>query len=127
MFYHFNERLKVVCEMKLFQKIQEFYRLLGVVPIVHNNGNHLNATNVLILLNLSSGVITASAFWIIQAKSIKEYGDSFFASVTEFCGVVYFSTIIAKTNHLFELIETFEGIVHRSKDNLLTCQWKKIV
>lgn len=121
-------RLNVVDTMKLFQKIQDFYRILGVVPIDHNNGNHLNATNVLILCNLLSGFVTASAFWIIQAKSMKEYGDSFFASVTEFCAVIYLSTIIDKTTCLFELIENFEELVHRvvQKMNVSSClfQWR---
>lgn len=52
---------------------------------------------------------------MFEAKSVKEFGDAFYVSATEFGTLVYFATYVGKMTNVSKLIERFEGLVQKSK------------
>lgn len=103
--------------MKLFQTIQKLNRLLGLSP-ESNQSYSLNAKNVLILYTQIQGFIYTAAFGIFQAKTMREYGDAFYQSVTELSAAINLWNFIGEINRLYNFIEKFEGIIQKSKPTL---------
>lgn len=104
---------------KLFQKIEDVYRIIG---INNNNSKRFNPKNVFILCNLVSGFISAGVFCLFQAETVRDRAITFYASTTELCAAVYFISIIGKITRFFELIKKFEEIVNKSKVNNFTIE-----
>lgn len=106
--------------MKLFQCTQKFFRMLGLHPPQHCQNSSFNLKNILIILLLVIGFLDAIAFLLFQAKSVKEFGDSFYVSATEWGTLVYFSIHVRKMTNVSNLIERFGGLVQKSK---FQCFW----
>lgn len=100
--------------MKLFQTVQKFFQLLGLSP-KSDESYSLNAKNVLVLFIQIEGFVFTAAFGIFQAKTMREYGDSFYQSVTELSAAINLLNFIGQINSLYNFIETFEGIIAKSK------------
>lgn len=101
--------------MKLFQCTQKFFRMLGLHPPQHCQNSPFNLKNTVIILLLVVGFLDAIAFLLFQAKSVKEFGDSFYVSAS-CCGtLVYFSIHVRKMTNVSKLIERFEGLLQKSK------------
>lgn len=102
-------------QRKLFQCVQKSFQILGFCPSQHSRIAPFIPKNILLILLLVFCFISSTGFFLFQAKSVKEFGDSFLASITTLGALVYFSTTIWKMANLLKLIEKFEGFVQRSK------------
>lgn len=109
--------------MKLFQELQNTYRMLGIHP-QNRQRPTLNLRNGLIFGNLALGFTLTGAFCLFQAKSVRDIGDSFYASATELGTLVYFSVTAWKMANIMTLIEKFEKIVETSKSDTIEFSFK---
>lgn len=105
--------------MKLFLELQNIYRMLGIYPPQNRQSPTLNLRNGLIFGSLALGFTLTGAFCLFQAKSVRDIGDSFYASATELGTLVYFSMTVWKMASIMTLIAKFEGIVEQSKSNTI--------
>lgn len=115
--------------MKLFQSVQKYYRTLGVYAPQSNQNYAFNWRNLVVLFALTQGFIFTMAFCLLQAKTVREYGDSFYVSVTEFADAIYFLSNIWKMRKFFKLIEQFENFIEKSKSKnvILHLKTKNII
>lgn len=95
---------------------------------IHRASEHLfNRRNALVLLIISENLISSVIFMVNKAKTVREYLESFYGSVTSLAATVLFLSDIYNALNIFDLIANFEKILHSSKflfsftsnDNLL--------
>lgn len=101
--------------MKIFGSIRTFYRSLGIHPVQSERRVSLNPKNLLVLLFFTQGFILTAAFFLFKVKSVREFGDSFYAFATELANAIYFLSHIGKMGNILQLIENLEGFIERSK------------
>lgn len=59
--------------------------------------------------------ISATAFFLFEAKSVYEFGATLYASLTEFLTFVIFNIILCKMPEISSLIENLENFIRKSK------------
>lgn len=99
--------------MKLFQQVRKIFQVLGIHPIQHGENTRINVRNMLIAGSMGSGGVLTAAYCLFQAKTVKEYGDSFYAAVTDFLTTMYFLTLFWKMEKLVKLIEKYEEFIQK--------------
>lgn len=107
--------------MKLFQSVQRFYGILGIVPTQYNQRCSINWRNVLALLSLGQLFISTLAFCLFRAKSIKEYADSYFTCMTGLDCIIHFLVLANKIHKTSALIEHYDKLI---EDGRFWMQWR---
>lgn len=90
------------------------YRALGIHPPPPNHHPY-NWKNLLAVFVLAQGFILTAAFCLFQASTVREYGDSFYAFITEFANAIYLLSNIRKITKIKQLIQELETFVQNSK------------
>lgn len=108
----------MVTSLKLFQSVRQFYLDMGLYPSQSNGNCVPNARNSFILLSMILFCITSSAFFLFEAKSIAEYGISFYMSLSEMEMTCFFLIIAWKMPKILELIDGMEQFIAKSKPNI---------
>lgn len=101
--------------MKLFESVLKLYQMLGINPSKSKRMNLFNWKNVLVIAVFIQGFIFTALYWIFEAESLPEGGESFYASVIEFANTTYMFVIALKMNNLVQLIENLEHFFEKSK------------
>lgn len=101
--------------IKLFQSVRKFYQNIGIYPSQPNQNCSPNAKNILIFSSLILLGILSSAFFLFQAKSIGEYGFSFYTSISELNIAVVVTLLALEMPKLLNLIDGMEQFITRSK------------
>lgn len=101
--------------MKLFETVQKFYRLLGLHPSQQTQNCIFNARNILVLYIFVEGFTSTAAFGLFEAKSIAEFGNAFYAFITELLCFVYFSSTMGKMTNVLELMKKSRDIIQKSE------------
>lgn len=103
--------------MKLFQCIQKNLTMLGVDPPQHNQNTTFNGKNSIIfcIVVVATSLITSSLF---EAKSIRETGDCFYASVTDIASNVYIFSIISNTPSIYKIMSEVNEFIQKSMFHL---------
>lgn len=104
--------------MKIFQFFRKSFAFLGVEPLQAFEKNH---SMIMLLKKLPAFMLCT--IWLIcsvvfigyAAKTIDDYADAFYMSVTLTIIILQFTIIIWKTDNLFKLFEDFENIVKKRK------------
>lgn len=107
--------------MKFFQSSRKFYLSLGLKPPQPDQSFSLNAKNLLILFIFMQGSFLTASFLVFKASSMREFGDSFYASVTELANTVYFLSSMSKMGNILRLMENIEEFIKRSESK----HWEK--
>lgn len=98
-------------KIKLFQFVQNGYQIMGIYPSQSNRNVLLNAKNVYFSLTMIEMIISSMAFFVFQAESIEEFGQSFFVSITILYALVGLLITIWKIPNILMLIEHFDEFV----------------
>lgn len=101
--------------MKLFQSLQEFYQELGLKSPRSNQNASVTWKNLLIFSILVQGFICTSSFCLFKAKTVQEYGDSFYIALTEFTNSIYCFHFILNMGKIYQLIKKLEQFVEKSE------------
>lgn len=110
--------------MKLFESVQKYFRTLGIRPPESSEKSSYNFLNSMVLLVLVTGSIFTMAFCLFKAITVREYGDSFYASVTEMANTVYLLSNIWKMRTIFNVITRLEEFIQKRKwFFFLSVQW----
>lgn len=88
---------------------------MGIYPSEHGRNASLNWKNVLISCNLTLASILTGGFCMFQAKSVREYGDSFYAFATELATLAYYLATATKMASILSLFEKFQELVETSE------------
>lgn len=101
--------------IKLFQSLRQFCETLDIsYSPQFNQHRSFNWKILCILIFIIIHTVTSIAFFLFEAKSIQEYGDSFYAILSEFLCLASSPTIISKMPDIFMLIENFEKFIEKS-------------
>lgn len=122
----------MVGSIKLFLKLCNVYKAIGIYPCQSNQGffleiknyfgdyySHLfyrrffsfNVQNLVILFCLAQMLISVTAYSYVHAKSIGEYGIVFFAGITLLNAINYVCLQIRNGPNIFQLIEHLERFI----------------
>lgn len=104
--------------MKLFRSIQIYFQMLGIHPPQQNHIHSLNVQNVFIICVLTQGFLLTLSFCLFKAKSVREYGDSYYTCTTSLSHGVYTAIHIWKMPQISRLITRFETLILESKLNI---------
>lgn len=102
-------------KIKLFQSIQKFLNIQGIYPLQSNQSTPYNGKNLFFLFCYVQMFISATAFCLFKAKSMYEFGLTFYASLTELQTIVYFTIILWKVDKVLKLIGNLENFIEKSK------------
>lgn len=108
--FHLNVIL--IGAMKLFQSVQKCFLMLGIYSPQHHRNAALK--NVPIFYILSQGSITTACYLLFKADSVRDYGDSFYATVTQLLTIIYFFNLISKMASIYQLIDDLKRFVGKS-------------
>lgn len=97
--------------MKLFRLVQIYFEMFGIHPPRCTQGHSINATILLIVVLFVSSIISTMSFCLFKSKTMREYGDSFYPSVTVLTILVSYGVIISNVSNIFKLINAFEAFV----------------
>lgn len=101
--------------IKLFRRIQKFYQILGIYPSQENEKILFNSRNLFILFFYVQLCISMAAFLILKAKTMQEYGATFFMFLTQFYVTLDFSILMWQMPNILSLITDFEEFIEKSK------------
>lgn len=100
-----------------FKLIREIYQTAGIHPRESSQSGSYNLRNSFILIMLSIVFIVSTVFLLFDAKTIEEYGNSFYISTTVFLDIFMWTIFIQKMGDLFNLMDQMNvfGQKRRSK------------
>lgn len=101
--------------MKIFQYVQKLYGVLGIHRSNSNKNNTWNRRKVLTYFMLVQFTGTSIIFFLFQAKTFKEYADSFYISATASLKVCTYTVSLWKMPKVFKLIDNFENFIQKRK------------
>lgn len=101
--------------MKFLQTVRKYFQLLGIHPPPDNRTSPFNSKNAFVLCTLVLGLTTASIFGISEAKSVTDYGLSFFSFATHLSLSIHFAAAVWRITSISKLIDDIEELIERSK------------
>lgn len=101
--------------MKIFQTLAKLFENVGISVRQAFGENLLNKKNVIVFCLLIVFSTLTTAFFLFEAKTFREYAESFYISVSMIMISVCFALFIWKTVKIFELIVTIETIIQHRK------------
>lgn len=100
--------------MKLFRSIKSYCHSLGMHP-PESNQFPFNWRYSLIIFNLAIATIISGGFFILDANTVREYGDSFYVTMTSFTSLSVYLIHIFNMRKVLKLMENFDGFIQGSK------------
>lgn len=102
-----------------FRFNQKLFRIVGIRPLKSPNSpsTSYNWRNLTVLQLHVIMFAVSVAFFLFEAHSFAECGDSFYSSVCYLVLVLSMSAIIPKAADIFILMEKFGKFIERSKRN----------
>lgn len=100
--------------MKILNSIQNSLRILGIHK-PEPNCNRFTVKRLLILYTFTQISLSTTTFFLIDAKSFRDYTYSLYAAATSTLYVSCFSLMIFHMENIFKLIENLEYIIETRK------------
>lgn len=91
---------------------------MGIHLTEHNRKRSVNAKTVQICLIKCIFLLSSTAFFLFRAKSIHEYGESFYISVTEMTVGSGLFSIISNVTNVTLLFRKIDGLMQKSYVNI---------
>lgn len=107
--------------IQLFKSVRKYFRQLGIDPPQPSETTSINWRILSALFWFVQHFIAASAFLILEARTVIEFGTSFFGFIMVFYCVAYFLTLISQRHRIFKLIDNFELFIGQSKCFKIKC------
>lgn len=102
-------------EMDIFQFIQKPFGILGIHRSQPNQKNSRNSRKTLTYLILVHFSIMPIVFFLVQAKTFREYADSFYISATASLKVCTFTVSLWKISTIFKFIDNVNSAIQKRK------------
>lgn len=99
--------------MKFLQATEKLMSNLGLNQPDISQKYLLNWRNMLVLFPVGQFSIFAAVYFLIDARSLIEYSESFYISITALLFSTMFSVFIWNTTKLFDLICGFECVTRK--------------
>lgn len=102
--------------IKIFQFFQLCHQASGLFPF-QSNQKYLstNSTRAIVLISCIAFIFTMAAFMVLEAKTMFEYGFTFFVLISILNGVVIYLILIWKQHSTPEFIVSCERFIEKSK------------
>lgn len=101
--------------IKFFQTVKKSYKILGIHPPQENGKFPFNPKSLFFLFCYAQFCTGMAAFFVIEAKSIYEYGNSFYMFFTQFFVMLDFFVLMWRIPTISELIAELEEFIEKSK------------
>lgn len=85
----------------LFQSVQKSYKTLGIYPCQTNKTVAFNSRNLFVLFCLAQASVLLGGFCLFEAKTMQEFGSSFFMFLTQFYMIFSFSALICRKENIY--------------------------
>lgn len=105
----------IAIRMDLFQTIENFYQMMGVIPAIDNRSCLFNFKILLLFFSFTLHFSSTMGFLLVEAITVQEINNSMFQIVTIFSILSIFLTNIFKINTMTMLIRRFREISHQSE------------
>lgn len=102
--------------IRLFQRMQQYCQTIGI-PMLHTNQNRhsLNTKNFIFAICLAQGAMASAAFLVSDAKSMSEYGATFFSLICVIKATLDYFILNWKLDDVLKFIKTCERFIEKSK------------
>lgn len=100
--------------MKILISVQKWLRVLGIQK-PEPNCNRFTLKRLLILYTFTHVALSATSFFLTEAKTFQEITYSLYAAATSTLYVCCFSLLIFHMERIFKLIENLESIIETRK------------
>lgn len=100
---------------KLFQFVQKLFKILGIRPPQKNETLSFNSRNLFFLFCYAQLFLSMIAFFLFKAKTMLEYGSSFFMFITQFIIALFFLILMWRITNILKLIAEFEQFIEKSE------------
>ena len=102
----------MVEKIKLFKNVRNLFESMGIYP---SPRSAINSKSAFYFLSQAIYSVTSVAYFAYRAKSVREYGDSFYIAVTEATTAIYAVIYVWKQPNISKIIKKFEIIIQSSK------------
>lgn len=106
---------KRMATMKIFSLIISHFKLMGIDPSKTRWGYPLNWRTLAVLIFHIHFLLSTTAFFWLEAKTIAEYADSFYAAISAVGNINVFIVNVLKMKEVFQLIACLEDTVESRK------------
>lgn len=105
--------------IKFFQFVQKFYQITGIYSSQSNQQKRwTHSIRTIFLICFGQYMFTLAAFLVLKAKSMFEYGFTFYVLITIINGTVIYLTFIWQLKNILKFIENCEAFIEKSKYEL---------
>lgn len=102
--------------IKLFQFLQTFHRILGIYASQpHQKQCSINPMNTICMICLVQMTLSTSAFLVLEAKTVFEFGLGYFMSMAVSSVIGIYFIFIGQLQNTLNFIDNCEGFVTKSK------------
>lgn len=101
--------------MKIFQSIRHHFEFVGISQAQSLRKHPFNLRNLAILLIYLQFLITSTAYVLFEAKTIREFADSFYAASTTAGVSNVFTWNMVNMANIFQLIDNSAMIIEKRK------------
>lgn len=103
-------------KMKLFQTVQKCYGIMGILlPPKSFQNCSINARNLFFILSLTLTFFSTIAYFLFQARSLLDYGNSFYGSTSDLYTLADFLIAFWKMPTILKFIALCEKFIEQSK------------
>lgn len=102
-------------EIKLFNSVQKYNQIAGIHLSQPNQRYSFDFKSAAILLFYFLTFISATAYFIFKAKTITEYVQCFYVSLSMLCISIAFTSMCWKMRDILYLIEEFKEFIQKSE------------
>lgn len=102
-------------KMKLFQSFIQYLEFVGVYSLKTHQPQTFNAKILFFLSIIALMCISMSAFCLLEATTITEYGTNFFGIISDFSNSLDYVIIIWRLPVILKLIRNCEKFIEMSK------------
>lgn len=106
--------------IKLFQIVQNSFKILGIHPSQANEVIAFNSRNLFSLFCFAQFCILIGGFFILKAETMQEYFSSFFMFSTLFCTGIGFTLLLWRIAEIQELIAKLEKFIEKSNSTIVS-------
>lgn len=101
--------------MKLFQPTEKMNQLLGIQTFQPKLKDRVSFKWLFLLISMTIYSISSSAFFMLEAESVTERGDSFYEATSDISCIFHIITYCREAPELRQLITKFENFFEESQ------------
>lgn len=118
----FSSNFKMSGSIQLFQFVRKFHQTIGI-RLSQSNQNQkqssiISARAIIFFICTAQLILTTVAYLVFEAKSMLEFGFTFYMVITEVNCVVIYAIFIWQSKNTSKFIENCEVFIEKSEQHL---------